>query len=100
MSNPLTHTGACDCGADRCTGFKLNGVHVEEHEVSRKRTTKYVTGNFALVFHGDYVSADEIQGRLADYLDSGLDDRDDLRSWNFEVVQIDEVHGDPEGYDD
>ena len=64
-----------------------------------ERTTKYVTGTFTATYHGRYVPADEIPGRLSAALDSGLNDRDDLRAWNFEIVEIDEVTGDPEGYD-
>lgn len=64
-----------------------------------KRTTKILTGTFRVVFHGDYVPADECETRLSIALDSGLDDRDDLRNWNFDVKSLTEVHGDPEGYD-
>lgn len=64
-----------------------------------ERTTKRVTGTFTLTFHGSYVSADEIDDQFRGWVDAGLDDRDDLRSWNFEVTEIDEVTGDPEGYD-
>jgi len=65
-----------------------------------ERTTKYVTGTFAVTYHGRYVSADQIPGDLMSILDAALEDRDDLRAWNFEIVEIDEVTGNPEGYDD
>ena len=64
-----------------------------------QRTTKYVTGTFKVTFHGDYINADEVERHLLMWLDAGLDDRDDLRSWSFEVTEIDERTGDPEGYD-
>jgi hypothetical protein len=32
-------------------------------------------------------------------LDAGLDDRDDLRTWDFKVELVAEMFGDPEGYD-
>lgn len=100
MSSPLTHTGTCDCGADRCTGFKLDGAHVEAHELPRKRTTKRVTGTFDLTFYGDYVRVDDVASHLDYYLDSGLEDRDDLRTWDFTVTGIEELDGDPDGYDE
>lgn len=67
--------------------------------MSDKRTTKVVTGTFRMVFHGDYVALDEIPGRIDAWTDAGLEDRDNLRTWRFEVTEITEVDGDPEGYD-
>jgi len=63
------------------------------------RTTKYLTGTFAVTFHGDYVDADDVASYLDGWLDAGLDDRDDLRSWSFRVENVREVPGDPEGFD-
>ncbi len=63
------------------------------------RTTKYLTGTFKVTFHGDYIAADAAAGHLEGWLDSGLDDRDDLRSWSFTVQDVREVPGDPEGFD-
>lgn len=63
------------------------------------RTTKRVTGTFTLTFHGDYIDADDIPQYLEQWIDSGLEDRDDLRGWNFDITEIDEVTGDPEGFD-
>lgn len=64
-----------------------------------KRTTKYVTGTLKATFHGDYLDKDEVAGHLEGWLDGGLEDRDDLRSWTFELTSVTEVDGDPEGYD-
>lgn len=64
-----------------------------------ERTTKYLTGTFKVTFHGGYIAADDCAQYLIEWLDAGLDDRDDLRSWNFNVVEITEVPGDPEDYD-
>ena len=58
-----------------------------------------MTGTFTATFHGDYIDADAVSGYLEGWLDSGLDDRDDLRSWSFTVQDVREVTGDPEGYD-
>lgn len=64
-----------------------------------KRTTKILTGTFRVVYHGDYVPKDDVERHLHHALDAGLDDRDDLRAWDFVVTEITEVDGDPEGYD-
>lgn len=65
-----------------------------------KRTTKYVAVTLALTFHGDYVGADEIAGRVEGWIDSCFNDRDDLRTWSvLSTVVKREVTGDPEGYD-
>jgi hypothetical protein len=68
-------------------------------DADRKRTTKYVSGTFKLTFHGDYVDAEDVERYFHDWVDAGLDDRDDLRGWTFEVHAVQEVHGDPEGFD-
>ena len=64
-----------------------------------ERTTKYLTGTFRATFHGGYLDADECASYLEGWLDSGLEDRDDLRSWSFSVQSTEEVSGDPEGFD-
>lgn len=66
---------------------------------SEQRTTKYVTGTFHVKFHGDYIDASDVGRYLSGWLDAGLEDRDDLRAWSFDVVNVDEQTGDPEGYD-
>lgn len=65
----------------------------------RERTTKRVTGTFTLTFYGDYIDASDIPRYFDQWVDSGLEDRDDLRGWNFVITEVDEVTGDPEGYD-
>jgi len=64
-----------------------------------ERTTKYVTGTFKLTFHGDYYDTDEVQSVFQSWIDMGLEDRDNLRSWEFTVTKMEQVPGDPEGYD-
>lgn len=64
-----------------------------------ERTTKRVAGTFTLTFHGDYVPAEDINQYIQQWLDSGLDDRDDLRGWSFTILSIREEQGDPEGFD-
>ena len=65
----------------------------------RERTTKRVTGTFTLTFHGSYINADDIPQYFEQWIDGGLEDRDDLRGWKFDITEIVEVTGDPEGYD-
>ncbi|MFJ7070158.1 hypothetical protein [Streptomyces sp. NPDC101115] len=64
-----------------------------------RRTTKRVTGTFTLTFHGSYLDADDIPQYFDQWIDGGLEDRDDLRGWKFDITEIDEVTGDPEGFD-
>lgn len=33
MNSELTGTGLCDCGADRCTGYKRDGQHVKKRDM-------------------------------------------------------------------
>jgi hypothetical protein len=95
----------CECGADRCTGFKDSepgqlGEHVVPGEhFTRGRNTKVLRGTFEVVFHGDYVAAEDCMQYLDSYMDSGLDDRDDLRSWEFKLASLTQIEGDPEGFD-
>lgn len=63
------------------------------------RTTKKVTGTFTLTFHGDYLDKDDVVTYFQGWVDAGLDDRDDLRNWTFDVQDVTEVQGDPEGFD-
>lgn len=63
------------------------------------RTTKRVTGVFSLTFHGDYIGKDDVANYFQGWVDAGLDDRDDLRSWSFDVQTVTEEQGDPEGFD-
>jgi hypothetical protein len=43
------------------------------------------------VFEGDYIPKEDIDDYLQQWLDSGLDDRDDLRGWSFNIVDITET---------
>lgn len=67
--------------------------------MSDKRTTKYVRTELTATFHGDYLDKDEVTQALEGWLDSGLDDRDDLRGWKLRIVEVREVSGDPERFD-
>lgn len=53
-------------------------------------TRKNVAGTFTATFEGDYIPKDYIDTYLQQWLDSGLDDRDDLQGWSFEIVSITE----------
>lgn len=64
-----------------------------------ERTTKVVTAVLTLTFHGDYWGKDEVATAAEVWLDGAFEDRDDLRSWRFDVARVDEIKGDPEGFD-
>lgn len=53
-------------------------------------TRKNVTGTFTATFAGDYIPKEQIESSLEYWIDSGLDDRDDLRGWSFNIVSITE----------
>ena len=53
-------------------------------------TRKNVAGTFTATFEGDYIPKEDIEQYLMMWLDSGLDDRDNLRKWSFEIVTITE----------
>lgn len=53
-------------------------------------TRKDVTGTFTATFVGDYIPKEDIPDYLHMWLDSGLDDRDNLRGWSFDIVNIEE----------
>lgn len=67
--------------------------------VDRKRTTKRVRATLDVTFHGDYIPLDEIPSRLDAWIDAGLQDRDDCRSWSVSVLSMTCETGDPDGYD-
>lgn len=68
--------------------------------MSNERTTKRATFTLDVIFHGDYIDVTDIPGYLDGWVSWGLEDRDDLRSWNLTMVGSPTVeHGDPEGYD-
>jgi len=54
-------------------------------------TRKEVTGTFTATFAGDYIPKDDIEQYLSMWLDSGLDDRDNLRGWSFDITNITET---------
>jgi hypothetical protein len=85
----------------RCLTFEPEAAAAPAgpHEHNGPRSTKVLQGTFRVIYHGDYVTADEAAGHLMNALDAGLDDRDDLRSWDFKVEMSAELFGDPEGYD-
>ncbi len=39
---------------------------------------------------GDYIPKEDVVQYLESWIDSGLDDRDNLRSWSFEVQEVTE----------
>lgn len=67
--------------------------------MKEERSTKYVTMTITATFHGDYLGVDEVTGYLQDWISRGLEDRDDLRSWDYGTADVAEVEGDPEGFD-
>lgn len=67
--------------------------------MGEKRTTKRVTMTITATFYGDYVAADETAMCLQNWMDSGFNDRDDLRCWDFGPAEVTEIDGDPDGYD-
>lgn len=67
--------------------------------IDRKRTTKRVRATLDVTFHGDYIPLDDIPTRLALWIDAGLNDRDDCRSWSVSVLSMTCETGDPDGYD-
>lgn len=54
-------------------------------------TRKVVTGTFTVKFEGDYIPKDDIDYYLQYWIDSGLEDRDDVRGWSFDIVNITET---------
>ena len=54
-------------------------------------TRKNVAGTFTATFEGDYIPKEDIDSYLQQWLDSGLDDRDDLRGWSFNIETITET---------
>lgn len=54
-------------------------------------TRKSVCGTFTATFEGDYIPKEDIDNYLQYWLDSGLEDRDDLVGWSFDIVNIEET---------
>jgi hypothetical protein len=54
-------------------------------------TRKQVAGTFTVTFEGDYIPKESIEDYLNQWLDSGLEDREDLRGWSFDILVINET---------
>jgi hypothetical protein len=54
-------------------------------------TRKQVCGTFTATFEGSYIPKEDIDNYLTYWLDSGLEDRDDLRGWSFDILVINET---------
>lgn len=81
---------------EKAAQLTVSASSVQPTEV---RTTKRVRATLAVTFHGDYVPLDEIPSRLKAWIDAGLNDRDDCRSWSLTVDAMTCETGDPDGYD-
>lgn len=55
-------------------------------------STKVVTMIVTARFHGEYHDLDSVGSVLGDWIDGGLDDRDDLRSWSTHVASVTEFY--------
>lgn len=75
-------------------------VEPSPEPVSPERITKIVTMIVTATFHGDYLASDEVASHLEGWIDTGLEDREDLREWKLNAGIVVEIHGDPNGYDD
>lgn len=64
-----------------------------------ERTTKIVSVLLELTFHGGYVDKGDVEQYATQWIDGGLEDRDDLRGWTTTFGPVREIKGDPEGYD-
>lgn len=65
--------------------------------MERNITTKYVDVTVQLVFVGDYYAANECGSVAQGWIESGLNDRDDLHGVTVRVMNTREAPGDPEG---
>lgn len=54
-------------------------------------TAKTVEVKLIANFYGDYVPVEDVDSYLIDWIDSGLDDRDDLLGWSIEIVSVEEI---------
>lgn len=62
-------------------------------------TVKHVTVVVTAKFVGNYFSAGEVAGALEQWIDGGLEDRDDLRGWTVSPVSVIEVPATAEDHD-
>lgn len=53
-------------------------------------TAKTVEVKLIANFYGDYIPKEDVDSYLIDWIDSGLDDRDDLLGWSIEIVSVKE----------
>ncbi|MGH6979549.1 MAG: hypothetical protein ACRED4_09690, partial [Brevundimonas sp.] len=67
-----------------------------EYEDPNPGTVKVVTMVLTAKFVGNYYGADEVTSALESWIDSGLEDRDDLRGWNLTTVSVLETKPTPE----
>lgn len=52
------------------------------------RTRKRVIATLIANFEGDYIPVDQAEDYLSSWIDGGLNDRDDLRGWELNVLGI------------
>ncbi len=67
--------------------------------MDKERTTKTVIATLKLTFHGSYINVEDIPDYVRTWIDSGFDDRDDLRGWSVSFSEMSVLTGDPNGYD-
>lgn len=53
-------------------------------------TSKTVVAKLTAFFEGDYIPKNQLDDYLILWLDSGLEDRDDLVGWTIEIESIEE----------
>ena len=53
-------------------------------------TSKTVVAKLTAFFSGDYIPKEDVDDYLIDWVDSGLDDRDDLVGWTIEIESVKE----------
>lgn len=64
--------------------------------MSAQETRKVVTATLTATFEGDYIRADDAPTYLEQWVDGGLEDRDDLRGWTLTVQSVIESPLDPD----
>ncbi len=55
------------------------------------KTRKLVVCTLGVIFEGDYIPTNQIEDYLVQWIEAGLEDRDDLKSWSLSSVLIREV---------
>jgi hypothetical protein len=51
-------------------------------------TRKTVVMTVVATFEGDYIPANQAEQYLEHWIDSGLEDRDDLRGWELKLISL------------